>query len=131
MCSVNEAGTIIVLSHWYTVAKMFGQLLNFNCALLLLPIARSFLLFLSNRIISSRHTCAANVPMQHNIKFHKIVARVMVVCAMCHIIAHLVSIAEYSSLYEALGVPPWITGTLIVLSMFAIFSGSSDVRGIV
>ena len=62
----------------YAAAKCFGQLLNFNCALLLLPIARSFLLFLSNKIVASRQTCAANLPMQHNIKFHKIVARVMV-----------------------------------------------------
>ncbi len=128
MCYSNAAGDLLVLSNWYTVAKIFGQLLNFNCALLLLPIARSFLLFLSNRIVASRHVCAANVPMQHNVKFHKIVARVTVVCAAVHMIAHMMAVAEYSAIYEALGLSPWITGTLIVASMFSIYSGGSDVR---
>eukprot|EP00750_Incisomonas_marina_P017975 INCI2668.2.p1 GENE.INCI2668.2~~INCI2668.2.p1 ORF type:complete len:886 (-),score=109.95 INCI2668.2:1911-4568(-) len=126
-CSINAAGDIIVLSPWYAAAKCFGQLLNFNCALLLLPIARSFLLFLSNKIVASRQTCAANLPMQHNIKFHKIVARVMVICAVGHMGSHLLACAVDSALYEALGLPPWITGSCIFLSMFAIFSGGSDV----
>ena len=83
--------------------------------MLLLPIARSFLLFLSNKIVSSRHALAAHIPMQHNIKFHKIVAVVMVVCAVGHVSAHLVSIAEQSKLYEEVGLPPWITGTCVPL----------------
>jgi len=124
----NEAGDKIVLSNWFTIAKCFGQLLNFNCAMLLLPIARSFLLFLSNKIVASRQTCAANIPMQHNVKFHKIIARVTVFCAAGHMGAHLISVADFPAVYEALGLPPWITGTTIVLSMLSIYGGGSDVR---
>lgn len=118
----------IPLSVWLAVAKGFGQLLNFNCALLLLPVARSFLLILNNKVVSMRQECAAWAPVQKNIEFHKLIAKWVMVCAIVHTYAHYMSAMEYADIYrDNLMLSPWITGGLILLSMFIIYTSAVDV----
>jgi NADPH oxidase len=118
----------ITLSTWLAIAKGFGQLLNFNCAFLILPVARSALLALNNKVVSMRKDCAAYAPLQKNIEFHKLIAKWVLICALVHTFAHFMSVYEYSAIYEDnLMYSPWITGGLILLAMFIIYTSAVDV----
>ena len=69
-------------------AKAFGQLLNFNCALLLVPVCRVVL-----RALNSVDTIGKMVPLRKNIIFHKTVACVVLFCTVGHVLAHFVNYA--------------------------------------
>ena len=118
----------IPLSVWLAIAKGFGQLLNFNCALLILPVARSLLLVINNKVVALSNNCAAYAPMQKNIEFHKLIAKWVMVTAIVHTYAHFMSAMEYADIYkDNLMYSPWITGGLILLSMFVIYTSAVDV----
>lgn len=126
--SIQPPFNAITLSTWLAVAKGFGQLLNFNCSLLLLPVARSFMLILNNKVVSLRNDCAAYAPLQKNIEFHKLIAKWVMVCALAHTYAHFMSVYEYPDVYrDNLMYSPWITGGLIWLAMFIIYTSAVDV----
>eukprot|EP00750_Incisomonas_marina_P021488 INCI4459.1.p1 GENE.INCI4459.1~~INCI4459.1.p1 ORF type:complete len:903 (-),score=151.28 INCI4459.1:608-3316(-) len=118
----------ITVSTWLAVAKGFGQLLNFNCSLLILPVARSFLQFLNNKVVSLKTDCAKWVPLQQNIEFHKLIAKWVMICGIVHTFAHYMSVMEYADIYrDNLMYSPWITGGLILLAMFIIYTSAVDV----
>ena len=63
----------------YPVAKMFGQLLNLNCAVFMVPVIRSLVCWLHNltSITAPRHMQWIRfvLPLDKNIVFHKAVAK--------------------------------------------------------
>merc|ERR1719498_493609 len=103
-------------------AKGFGMLLNFNQSLLLLPVLRNFLQVLNNARIGSKMAIARYFPLQKNIIFHKLIAKVMCFSAACHVIAHFLNFAQSSTAtINKFGFSPFITGAIITTSMFFIF----------
>lgn len=52
-------------------AKAFGQLLNFNCAFLLMPILRKLLQYLNSFKCGPTTSLASYVPLRKNVIFHK------------------------------------------------------------
>ena len=63
-------------------AKAGGAMLNFNCAAILLPVARNMLSWLRTTPIGDI------IPMDDNILFHKVIALLIAASGMLHIVSH-------------------------------------------
>ncbi|XP_032882247.1 NADPH oxidase 3 [Amblyraja radiata] len=92
--------------------------LNFNCLLILLPISRNLISFLRG----SCSCCRNNVRRQldRNIRFHQMIAYMIILQAGIHIIAHLFNIEQYHEGYS-----PAATGLLSRLSSIGTNSSES------
>jgi hypothetical protein len=98
---------------WYPVAKGFGQLLNLNCAVMLLPVVRS--LIRKCHDITSLHASGFLswlpfwVPFDKNIVFHKAVAKYFIwVSVFGHATAHYYNYGfapYYNAVFTAAGLP--------------------------
>ena len=96
----------LILSEWYPMAKMFGNLLDINCAFILLPVCRSFISKLYN--ISTDQRGSAKVcnfvlsfmPLDKALQFHKLCALLIVVGTVFHTWAHFNHFADVPSTYE-------------------------------
>lgn len=115
----------VEVSVWVAVAKVFGQLLNLNCSIVLVPVVRLFLRFLSNKLLNERGKIAGVIPVQKNITFHKAIAKTILVLAAIHTVSHFMGIADKPApYYDNLQLSPWITGYIIIFSQFFYISGS-------
>ena len=109
-------------------AKSFGQVLNFNCALVLFPILRYMLRVCNNygsrTGTTRRNGLSAWIPFERNIDFHKLIALVICVCTVGHVLAHFIN---YTKAPDATVARfhwfAWFSGFIITISMFFIFSG--------
>jgi hypothetical protein len=81
------------LSYGGAWAKGFGQMLNFNCALILYPVLRYILRKINNcgNQAGSGGGLSAWLPLHRNIDFHKLIACVIGVCSGGHIVAHFLN----------------------------------------
>jgi len=129
------------LSRYAAYAKVCGGLLNFNCALLLLPVLRGLIKFLNTVRFgnSEQGALATYVPLRKNIIFHKAIARWVFVLAALHTLAHFVNygLAADPTLrtfpsrtsppwFGAVDTAPWVTGALICVAIFFIYTGAGD-----
>ncbi|KAL9650725.1 hypothetical protein ABK040_001779 [Willaertia magna] len=116
---------------WFvTFARGFGQLLNFNCALLILPVMRNLLHWL--RIFKLDYI----IPLDKNLVFHRYLAYWVVFCTIGHGFFHYLNYAKnfavYSNSQTAVTSPivaAWvqkygITGNLLVLVMYLMYATS-------
>lgn len=121
------AGPRLCPSDWAPFAKMFGQLLNFNCALILVPVIKIILTKLNNAEITPRLSVASFIPLRKNIIFHKLIALVVAISTAGHIIIHYINFSiTPSATLTAFGPYPWTTGVVITLAMIVIYSGAQN-----
>lgn len=108
-------------------AKMFGQLLNFNSALILLPVTRSLLAKLNNTEITPKVSIATFIPLRKNVIFHKLIAATIVLATLGHVSIHYInfSIAPVPTL-GAFGGSPWTSGIFVTIAMVIIYSGAQN-----
>lgn len=133
------------LSFWAPIAKASGVTLNLNCALLLLPVTKSVLIFL-NELASGyraaqrrsawfeaifRSPFARYLPLAKNIEFHKLIACVVCFFSLLHTVAHFFNYWQAPS-FTAVRFAKWgwagttfLTGAIILVAMFAIFTASN------
>ena len=78
------------LTAWVGLAKVAGKMLDFNLALLLIPVTRSLMLWMNDFGEHSSFNFAKWIPLRHNIEFHKVCALVVLGCASVHVIAHYI-----------------------------------------
>ena len=58
---------------------------------------------------------------------HKLIAKTVFVCVWGHVIAHFVNYSLIPDAVIALfGPSPWVTGSIIMLAMFFIYSAALD-----
>jgi len=104
-----------------TVAHGFGQVLNFNCALILVPVLRNLLTVLRGTFL---HYV---IPFDANIVFHRRIAWFIVIASIGHFVAHyfnyLVSGIPYQLGYMTLA---GITGHLLVIVMVLMYSSALE-----
>jgi len=121
----------IVLTDWFPLAKMFGNLLDINCAFILLPVCRSFISQLYN--ISTDQRAGARccnfilsfMPLDKALEFHKLCAFLVVVGTIFHTWAHYNHFAAVPGSYEFIyGVTVWISGSLIIVCMELLYCTS-------
>jgi hypothetical protein len=78
---------------WFLLAKACGQLLNFNCALILLPMCRQLM-----RLIHAIPGVSNVVNVDRNIALHKHVGRIIAILGTVHTFAHYMRVAPPLSL---------------------------------
>lgn len=112
-------------------AKGFGWTLDFNCAVILVPVCRTLITIIyensnSQSCFSRILACVVTfVPIDHNIAAHKFIAFVMAFGACGHMFFHFVNYAlRPDQTIELFGVVPWYTGGVIMLCILLIFSGA-------
>ena len=110
---------------------MFGNLLDINCAFIVLPVCRSFIRILYNKSTDQRRSSRALnfilswVPLDKALQFHKVCAFLIVFGTVFHGWAHYNHYAQVPATYEEIfGPTVWISGILIIMSMFFLYSTS-------
>lgn len=144
-CKLNRKmvryGPISRFAPW---AKACGGCLNFDCALLLLPITKSLLAKLNNSGVSFskfQHNAALltkflarpltrYIPLQKNIQFHQLCAQTILFFAIAHIVFHYLNLipsnAATMQLFRQWGWEgsAYFTGSIITFSMFIIYTSA-------
>jgi len=122
------------LSGWIPPAKAFAGILNFNMAIIIVPVTRTFLQYLNHQATndSSCLSWLKYLPLRKNIVFHKVIALVVLFAAIGHVICHLgnwavASSATTTKFGEARIAIIWATGVGITLAMFFIYTAAVDV----
>jgi NADPH oxidase len=120
---------------WIVVARGFGQLLNFNCALVMLPVMRTILTVLRTLKFG------IIAPLDKNLVFHRYIAYNIAIFGLLHGLAHYGNYSCCYRLYAGLEpdptiviVSPWhacwgtragLTGNLIVIAMLFMYSSAA------
>jgi hypothetical protein len=73
---------------WFLLAKACGQLLNFNCALILLPMCRQFM-----RLVHAIPGVSNVINVDRNIALHKHVGRIIAILGTVHTFSHYMRVA--------------------------------------
>ena len=97
------------------IARGSGACLNFNAALILVPMMRNWLTWLRKTVVNKY------LPLDENIGFHRLVGFTMLGLAAVHTVAHLInySISSPSVVYGLFFTGTGLTGMLL-LAVFAI-----------
>jgi len=122
------------LSGWGPVAKAFGNVLDFNCAIIVLPVCRSILRWLYNTSTADKSCFSSTlrfflqfIPLDHALTFHKIVAKVIVFGAIGHTVMHMFNYANSpDNTMTVFGIWPWISGGIIAMCMLFIYSAAAE-----
>jgi len=149
----NELMLLVGTGFWYPIAKGFGQLLNLNCTVMILPVVRSLFRWLHDVTSTNPAWYVAwipyVIPLDKNIVFHKASAKYFIFTSVIgHAGAHymnysnapLYSAALTPALYEASAtVMAWdpfapgaaplnagFSGEILSMVMLIIFSGAHD-----
>eukprot|EP00013_Stygamoeba_regulata_P020209 CAMPEP_0177649368 /NCGR_PEP_ID=MMETSP0447-20121125/11346_1 /TAXON_ID=0 /ORGANISM="Stygamoeba regulata, Strain BSH-02190019" /LENGTH=558 /DNA_ID=CAMNT_0019152115 /DNA_START=15 /DNA_END=1691 /DNA_ORIENTATION=- len=104
---------------YVTIARVFGGILNFNCALILVPVLRNFLTWIRK---SAFHRF---IPFDLNLNFHRLIAIVIAIAGGIHGWAHYMNYHEVGGVWE-LGwtTLPGVTGHLLLLIMLVMYTSS-------
>ncbi len=147
-CSINRTAILYgPFSSAAPFAKACGGCLNFDCAILLLPVIKTVLrkiYDMAGKFQDLRdktdyfskcfsHSFSRYVPIQKNIEFHKLIAFTTAIMTAGHIIGH------YNNLVQAYDVTmayfakwgwsgtSFLTGAIVSIAMFVIFSAAADI----
>jgi hypothetical protein len=130
------------LSPWAPFAKSHGQLLNFNSALVILPVLRKLMNMMNNWLVSNlirypwmRNKFPLHSMLQRNLEFHKVVVGVVSYAVCGHVCGHLLNIfysvesmhVTLSVFPSQIGISPWISGQLILVALLIILCGGANV----
>ena len=126
----GQAAPASQLSTWAPWAKGFGGVLDLNCALIVLPVCRTLIRYLYTRstadqgwVARSLRMALAFMPIDHNLAFHKLIAKVILVATIGHVIIHLINASlAYQATMAKFGIGPWWTGGVVSWAMLLIFS---------
>ena len=125
-----------ILTGWFVIAKMFGNLLDVNCAFILFPEGRSFICYLYNKSTDQRRVSLllnfllSFMPLDSAIQWHKMMAFLIVIGAVFHTYAHYMHYGEVPYTYDqTYGATVWISGVIIIFCMQFLYCTSfADVR---
>lgn len=110
-------------------AKGFGNVLDFTCAIILVPVARTFIRWLYNISTADQGGLSRFVrgvlwffPIDKAILFHKFVSFIILVATIGHTISHFLNYVIAPNQTLALyGLVPWYTGGAIILIMLIMY----------
>jgi hypothetical protein len=134
------------LSPFAAFAKACGGCLNYNCALLLLPVTKFLLRKINNAGVSfsnAQHSTdmfgkffarpmTRYLPLQKNIEFHKLVAFMIFGYAWGHMVMHYLNLiwadAATVTVFTMFGWVgfAWFSGSIVSIAMFFIYSAAPD-----
>ena len=96
----------------YYFAKAGGGILNFNCAVILVPVLRNILSWLRTTPVKEL------LPLDDNIIFHKIIFVGIIAATTLHVVAHYITFSDFS--YED---PNFTAGSGVLSYAFLTFEG--------
>lgn len=120
------------LTNWVPVAKGFGGTLDFNCAMIIVPMLRVCLKSLYN-ISSTKQTTfykyvnkfVTLFPVELSLNLHEMIAAYVLIGGAGHTIAHLMNYGFVSDAVHLIyGWPPIITGVLLFIITFFIYTSA-------
>lgn len=116
------------LSDFAPYAKAFGQTLNFNCSVLLLPVLRTFVRKLNDLSVTGASAFAKYMPpLRKNVVLHKFIACFVLAGALGHILFHLLNLWKAPEATTARFQPgAFVSGFLITFAMVVIFAGAQN-----
>ena len=117
------------LSQYAPLAKAFGNFLDFNCAIIVVPVLRTMIRWLY-KASTANEGCFAKflrgilffVPLDKNLSFHKIIAKMVAFGAIGHTVFHLVNYIESpDNTLKKFGVWPWVSGGIVFICMLLMY----------
>jgi len=133
----KDCGTLLdAYRFWIPIAKMFGQGLNLNCALIVMPVCQHFLRKVNSLAIQDKGASGAAcrvVPTHKNLVFHKGLAGVIAIMAWAHTFAHYMAYSFTLTTFSRFGfsnttitISIWATGAIILLCIVAMYPVSRE-----
>ncbi|GBG31984.1 NADPH oxidase 5 [Hondaea fermentalgiana] len=124
----STASPFLCLSDYAPFAKAFGQTLNFNCSVILLPVLRTLVRRLNNFSVNGSSTVAKYMPpLRKNIVLHKFIAIFVLAGSIGHIVFHMLNLWKAPEATTNIFQPgAFITGFLITFAMYVIFAGAQN-----
>lgn len=130
--SIANTAPATQTTEWIAFAKGFGYVLDMDCALILLPVCRTMLRALYNISTKDQGIVARTIrgilffiPVDHNLKFHRIVAWTIAVAALGHTVSHIVNYALRPSItFNIYGLWPLLSGGILVHIMLFMYASS-------
>jgi hypothetical protein len=132
--NINISLGPLQLSGWAAYAKAFGWLLDLNASIILLPVCRTIIRWMYNRSTADQSFVARTfrailyfIPIDRNLTFHKLIAKVVMFAAIGHTLAHFINYPLAAT--NAIAIfKPWsfFTGGVIMLTMLFIYSGAAE-----
>lgn len=121
-------------SNWAPYAKAFGATLDINAAVILLPVCRTILRWLYNKSTADQTIVARMlrailyfIPIDRNIAFHKLVAKMIMFGSVTHTVTHFVNYGlSPDATINFFRVWTFVTGGVIMLAMLFIFGGAPE-----
>ena len=101
-----------ILGPTLAIARASANLINFNCAFILIPICRNLISYLRTTFINRL------IQIDHHLSFHKLIASCIVFWSIVHVIAHL-----FNYLY--------ISTTTPISTMFLLFASGPGSTGLI
>eukprot|EP00742_Colponemidia_sp_Colp-10_P005362 GILJ01005730.1.p1 GENE.GILJ01005730.1~~GILJ01005730.1.p1 ORF type:complete len:1207 (-),score=135.75 GILJ01005730.1:170-3724(-) len=106
-------------------AKGAGAVLNFNCALVLVPVMRNLLSWLRTTPV------AQYIPLDEPIEFHKIVGISISFFTLLHVVFHAINFDSYRRVYRAtigsqLNTLAGVTGIMLIIIMGVLMLTASE-----
>ena len=122
-----EGFTNVCPTDFAIAAKVGGQVLNFNCAIILLPVMKSGLRYLNNVQVGRGKMLSQYVPLRKNIVFHKVIAFMTLVATVVHVVAHFINFGIAPEVTLVLfGEFAWFTGAILTFTMVVIYCGAQN-----
>eukprot|EP00698_Gefionella_okellyi_P005644 TRINITY_DN15118_c0_g1_i1.p1 TRINITY_DN15118_c0_g1~~TRINITY_DN15118_c0_g1_i1.p1 ORF type:complete len:504 (-),score=79.14 TRINITY_DN15118_c0_g1_i1:41-1552(-) len=108
------------ISGWVPLAKGFGMLLNFNCALILVPVLRNFLSWVRGTRVNDI------VPIDKAIVFHRRIGGMIIFAAIGHAIAHLCNYGVTDTYWKFFGTKAGVTGFCLSIILIVLAIGAME-----
>jgi len=120
--------TNFCITNWAIVAKVSGSLLDFNCAIVLVPVMKSTLRWANNIQVGRKGKMLNQyIPLKKNLFFHKYIAFFIFVNTFIHIASHYINFAFSPEVTLFLfGENPWFTGAFLTLFMVLMYCGAQN-----
>ena len=121
----------LLVSQALPFAKLFGTLLDINCAFILFPVCRTFISQLYNISTDQRWTSRtlgsilSFMPMDKALEWHKFMALLTLIGTVWHTTAHYIGFMDVPATYNAVfGLTVWVSGSIIIFCMQFIYGTS-------
>ncbi|CEP03297.1 hypothetical protein PBRA_003057 [Plasmodiophora brassicae] len=124
--------TPYALTMFVPFAKMFGYMLDFNCAIILIPVCRTFIRYLYDLSTQSQtatqkllRTVLQVFPLDKALTFHKRVAYLILIFAVGHAFFHCLNYGfAVQNTMALFGIWPWASGTTIFVIMALMYGAA-------
>lgn len=115
-------------TYWIGGAKFFGNLLNFNYTIILIPVSHSLMRWMVDKSRGRNFfsTLLRGIlwifPVDDALRIHKLCGYAGFIAAIGHMVCHLINYVQKAEfVWTTFGIGIWITGIILTLCIFALY----------